>query len=122
MCKNFFCLIIILAIAVSCAVEKQQGINALVLLPANTGANYYLLSDVIEEYGWQVTHTGVSDTILPCPWFASHGTLYPIVRDLRLEDIDNINEYDCLIIAPSPGNAAPVPHPGALWGVWLLYL
>jgi putative intracellular protease/amidase len=89
----------------------KQGVSALMLIPNNTGANYYLMTDVIEEYGWQVTHTAVSDTIAPCPWFATHGTLYPIARDLRLEDIDNINDYDCLIIAPSPGNAAPAPDP-----------
>jgi hypothetical protein len=88
----------------------EQGIKALVLVPRNTGANYYLMSDVIEEYGWQVTHTGVSDTIMPCPWFASHGTLYPIVRDLPVEEITNIADYDCLIIPPSAGNAAPIPN------------
>ena len=110
MCKNFFCLIIIMVIAVSCAIEKQQGINALVLVPSNTGANYYLMGDVIEEYGWEVTHTGVYDTIMPCPWFASHGNLYPIVRDLPLAEITSIADYDCLIIPPSAGNAAPIPN------------
>ncbi len=100
----------VILLMTSCVREKKQGVDALVLVPTNTGANYYLMSDVIEEYGWTVTYTGVFDTIMPCPWFASHGTLYPIVRDLHLEDIDNISEYDCLIIAPSAGNAAPVPN------------
>lgn len=92
-------------------VSDNEGVSALVLVPNNTGANYYLMADVIEEYGWKVTHTGVYDTMVPCPWFATHGTLYPIIRDLRLEDIHNISDYDCLIIAPSPGNAAPVRDP-----------
>jgi hypothetical protein len=114
--ENFVALvskIVIIAVLVlgSCEMgPDEQGIKALVLVPRNTGANYYLMSDVIEEYGWQVTHTGVSDTIMPCPWFASHGTLYPIVRDLPVEEITNIADYDCLIIPPSAGNAAPIPN------------
>ena len=110
--KNLSVLIVFIVL-VSCASDKSQGINALALVPSNTGANYYLMSDVIEEYGWNVTHTGVFDTIAPCPWFASHGTVYPIIRDKRLEDIADISDFDCLIIPPSAGNAAPIPNSNA---------
>lgn len=103
-------MIVVIVMATSCGVEKKQGINALVLVPSNTGANYYLMGDVIEEYGWSVTHTGVFDTIMPCPWFASHGPVYPIISDVRLEEITDISDYDCLIIPPSAGNAAPIPN------------
>lgn len=106
-------MIVAIVLAASCVSEKKQGINALVLVPSNTGANYYLMSDVIEEYGWRITHTGVFDTIMPCPWFASHGTLYPIISDIELGDITDVSEYDCLIIPPSTGNAAPIPNSNA---------
>jgi hypothetical protein len=110
MFKNSVFAIVVMLMAISCVRERKQGINALVLVPSNTGANYYLMSDVMEEYGWKITHTGVSDTIMPCPWFASHGTLYPIISDIEPVEITDVSEYDCLIIAPSTGNAAPIPN------------
>lgn len=95
----------------ACGMEPgKQGINALLLVPRNLGANYYLMRDVLEEYGWDVIHTGVLDTITPCPWFASHGDVYPIIPDVRVADITDIRDYDCLIIPPSAGNAAPIPN------------
>ena len=88
----------------------KQGVNALLLVPRNAGANYYLMRDVIEEYGWNVIHTGVLDTITPCPWFAKHGTVYPFIPDVRLADITDVRNYDCLIMTPSAGNAAPIKN------------
>jgi len=89
---------------------KNTGINALLLVPKNFGANYFLMKDVIEEYGWNVTHTGVLDTIPPCPWLASHQPIPPIIPDIKISEI-NIYDYQCLIIPPTTGNAAPVPNP-----------
>lgn len=95
----------------TCGMETgKQGINALLMVPRNLGANYYLMRDVFEEYGWDITHTGVLDTITPCPWFATHGDVYPIMPDVRIEEIANISDFDCLIIPPSAGNAAPIPN------------
>jgi len=108
MIKNYLAIVVAIFLLVSCASQGDDGVNALILAPRNLGANYYLLRDVIEEYGWNVTHTGVLDTITPCPWFANHGEVFPLIPDLRAEDIEDISDYDCLIIAPSAGNAAPV--------------
>ncbi|UCD18875.1 MAG: DJ-1/PfpI family protein [candidate division WOR-3 bacterium] len=106
--KNFAAVGLGVCMFLSCAPESKEGVRALVLAPRNLGANYYLLRDVIEEYGWDVTHTGVLDTITPCPWFAAHGEVFPLVPDLKVQDIEDISAYDCLIIAPSAGNAAPI--------------
>lgn len=108
--KNFWLMLLCIVLVVSCAVEQKDGVNALILTPRNLGANYYLITDVIEEYGWNVTLVGVLDTVTPCPWFATHGEVFPVIPDVRPEDITNIMDYDCLIIAPSMGNAAPDPN------------
>jgi putative intracellular protease/amidase len=110
MFKKSCMMIVVIFATMSCVSERNQGVNILMLTPQSLGANYYLLRDVIEEYGWDVTHTGVSDTIAPCPWFAAHGKVYPVVPEVRVEDITDIKDYDCLLIAPSTGNAAPVPN------------
>jgi hypothetical protein len=111
MIKNFAAMGMAICLFVSCAPQGEGGVNVLILAPRNLGANYYLLRDVIEEYGWNVTHTGVLDTITPCPWFASHGEVFSLIPDMKTGDIEDISAYDCLIIAPSAGNAAPVDDP-----------
>ncbi len=111
--KNFLLILFCIVWVVSCAAKQKDGVNALVLTPRNLGANYYLITDVIEEYGWHVTHVGVLDTVTPCPWFATHGQVYPVIPDLRPTDIIDITDYNCLIVAPSTGNAAPDPNSNA---------
>lgn len=103
-------LILLIGASLSCEKQRSAGIHALFLVPRNVGANYYLMRDVIEEYGWNVTHTGALDTITACPWFATYGQVYPIIPDLRLSDIDNIADYDCLVIPPSAGNYAAIEN------------
>ena len=111
MSRMYLCICLVALIFVSCAVERDGGINVLILTPENLGANYYLLRDVVDEYGWGVTHVGVSDSIAPCPWFADHGEVFSLVPEKRAEDLRDISGYDCLMIAPSTGNAAPVEYP-----------
>jgi hypothetical protein len=108
--KDLYTKLSCILLVVSCATKQKEGINALIMVPRNLGANYYLITDVIEEYGWNVTQVGVLDTVTPCPWFAAHGEVFPVIPDLRPEDISNVTDYDCLIIAPSTGNAAPDPN------------
>ena len=103
--------VLALLLVASCAPQRENGVNALILAPRSLGANYYLLRDVIEEYGWNVTHAGVLDTVTPCPWFASHGEVFPLIPDVNVNEIHSIGDYDALIIAPSTGNAAPVENP-----------
>jgi hypothetical protein len=110
MCKKSYMMMFVILLAISCISDRRQGINVLILTPQDLGANYYLIGDVIEEYGWNVTHTGVSDTIAPCPWFAAHGKVYSIFPEVRVADINDVTDYDCLLIAPSTGNAAPSPN------------
>jgi hypothetical protein len=111
MFRKYLTVCLAVLLLVSCASRHDDGVNVLILAPQNLGANYYLLRDVIEEYGWNVTHTGVLDSITPCPWFANHGQVFPLIPDVKIEDLEDIGYYDCLMIAPSTGNAAPVEYP-----------
>jgi len=113
--SEFFVLIIFSFIFIQCSKpskynSEDTGINALLLVPKNFGANYFLMRDVIEEYGWNVTHTGVLDSIPSCPWLASHQPIPPIIPDIKISNI-NISDYQCMIIPPTTGNAAPVQNP-----------
>lgn len=110
MFRSILTISVVVMLLVSCTPKSEQGVNALILAPRNLGANYYLLRDVIEEYGWNVTHTGVLDSVTPCPWFANHGQVFSLIPDVKIEDIEEIGYYDCLIIAPSTGNAAPIEN------------
>jgi len=88
MLRKYSLMMVILFVITSCIKEGKEGVNALILAPENLGANYYLMRDVIEEYGWDVAHTGVLDTIMPCPWFATHGEIYPLIPDGKQRGAD----------------------------------
>ncbi len=105
---KYLATVLVFLLLASCASERETGIDVLMLAPRSLGANYYLLRDVIEEYGWSVTHTAVLDTVLPCPWFATHGEVFPLIPDVTIDGLGDIGDYDCLMIAPSTGNAVRV--------------
>lgn len=88
---------------------KDDGINALILVPKNHGLNYQLMREVIDQYGWNVTHTGVFDTITACPPVIE-GLAYPsIIPDVKVGEIEDIEKYDCLILVPATGSYYEVP-------------
>jgi putative intracellular protease/amidase len=88
---------------------NDEGVNALMLVPNNYGLNYQLLREAIDQYGWNIIHTGVSDTISACPPVLKAVSVPPIIPDLPISEITDVGEYDCLIIAPSTGNYIEIP-------------
>lgn len=93
------------------AARDSGGVNALLLLSRNYGLNYFLNRDAFEEYGWKITITGALDTIMPCPAVAKSLEIKPLIPDVSIGEIDNIEEYDCLAIMPSAGSYIKVPDP-----------
>ncbi len=89
---------------------ESKGIHALLLVSKNYGLNYFLMRDVFDQFGWQVTHTGVSESITACPPVHEQLGVHPITPDVPLSSIDNLEEYDCLVIPPGSGNYYPVPN------------
>ena len=87
-----------------------KQINALILASRNYGLNYFLMRDIFEQYGWNVNHTGVLDTIPACPPVAKQLAVPPIIPDFPVSDVTDITDYDCLIIPPGSGSYLPVPN------------
>jgi putative intracellular protease/amidase len=88
---------------------ESKGVHALLLVSKNYGLNYFLMRDVFDQFGWQITHTGVSKSITACPPVYEQLGLHPIIPDVPLSTIDHLDEYDCLVIPPGSGNYNPVP-------------
>ncbi len=76
-------------------------INALLILPQNYGANYYLNRINMERLGWDITLTGVNETITPCSTFAGPHGCEPLNVDVLLTDIEDVTAYDVVAIMPA---------------------
>jgi putative intracellular protease/amidase len=88
--------------------SDDKDVNALFLMSKNYGLNYFLLRDVLDQYGWKVTHAGVMDTITPCPPVIEWG-VPSIVVDVKVPEISNLSRYDCLVIPPGTGSYYKIP-------------
>ena len=111
------CVVIFFVLStVGCRDDKVSGeaigktdIRALFLVSKNYGLNYFLMRDVMDQYGWRVFQTGVSDSITACPPVEQQLGVHPVNPDIVLSEIDNLDKYDCLVIPPGSGNFYPVP-------------
>lgn len=110
--KKIIVVFTIVVIVVTCALteSKKKEISVLLLVSRNYGLNYFLMRDVFDQYGWNVVHTGVLDTITPCPPVYKNLGIQPIIPDLLVSKITSIKDYDCLVIPPGSGNYISVPN------------
>ncbi|HUS86795.1 MAG TPA: DJ-1/PfpI family protein [Bacteroidales bacterium] len=88
---------------------RLKGINLLVLLDNKFGANYFLNRDVFEQYGWNVTIAGLSDSITGCDFFSDPFKFPPVVPDIKFDKIVNIDYFDALAIMPATSYYQPDP-------------
>ena len=80
----------------------SQEVNILVIMPQNYGANYNFNMENFDEFGWNVTTTGITRTIQPCPSFASpSASCQPITVDTLISEIEDVTQFDCVAIMPS---------------------
>ncbi len=80
---------------------RLKGVNILVLLDNKFGANNFLNRDGFEQYGWNVTISGLSDSISGCDFFSEPYQFQPIVPDIKFDQVVNIDYYDALMIMPA---------------------
>ncbi len=78
-----------------------EAVEALLLLGRNYGANYYLATDKFDEFGWNSTVAGLTETIQPCPIYAGPLGCPPITADILFTDLSDFSSYDCLVIMSS---------------------
>ena len=90
-------LLLLLTILVTSSAMAEK---VLVILPHNYGTNYFLARDVMDDFGWEVTLTGTTNPVQPCPW-ADNIAASPIEVDLLVQDIDleTISNYDAVIVS-----------------------
>ncbi len=79
-------------------VRADEPVKGLVLLARNFGANSYIVRDKLEEFGWELTLTGLTQTVEPCPSYAGPMGAQPLTVDVLVQDIQNVGDYDCLLI------------------------
>lgn len=87
----------------------KKDVRVLLLASKNFGLNYFLMRDVFDQFGWKIVQTGVTDSITACPPVEKQLGIHPIIPDVPLREVENLDEYDCLVIPPGAGNYNPVP-------------
>ncbi len=85
----------LLGIILIMASLQAQNIKTLFILPNQYGANNFLMLEKFEEFGWDVTISGVTQLVYPCYW----GNTVSV--DTIISEINNVGHYDCLIIGTS---------------------
>jgi putative intracellular protease/amidase len=81
--------------------KTYPGVNALLILPDQYGANYYLNKDDFEELGWNITIAGVKKHITPCASFAELQKCRNVTADVLISEVEDISNYDVLAIMQS---------------------
>ena len=87
-------IILVLTITVLGSLQAQN-IKTLLILPNHYGANNFLMLEKFEEFGWDVTISGVNPVVYPCYWG------HMVAVDSIVSEINNVAYYDCLIIGTS---------------------
>lgn len=81
--------------------NQMTNINVLAVIPNNFGANTFFNLDNIELFGWNVTLTGLTDIVQPCPGANSSFRIPEFHVDILIENIVDISYYDVLAIMPA---------------------
>lgn len=85
-----------LAPAPAQAAEGDPGaVRVLILVCNSYGANYNLIRDVMELYGWDLTTVGATPTVTPCFYGG------PITVDTLVTEITDVSQFDILLITTS---------------------
>ncbi|MBN1969352.1 MAG: DJ-1/PfpI family protein [Candidatus Delongbacteria bacterium] len=79
-------------------ISFAENVKALLVLPNQYGANYFLNLDNLVKFGFDLTITGLTEYVNPCPVYASPLGCYPIQTDLLISEVTDITDYDCMII------------------------
>lgn len=82
--------------------RNGDDVDVLLLYPDDYGTNGNLVEKTCEILGWNVTRTGVSNPIPPCPWLVDWRYNPPIVPDLMIDEIDDVTAYDAVLVMSSP--------------------
>ena len=88
--------------------QGRYGVDLLYLMSRNYGVNYFLDRDRFEELGWNIMHSGVIDTIPPCPFYYLRFHLPSVVPEIPLSEID-ATDFDAVLMSTTSRFASPIP-------------
>lgn len=74
---------------------STHDVKILFVMDHNYGANYHFIRPILEQYGWNVTITGLFETLNPCTY---HSATLDV--DILIPEITNITEFDVISILP----------------------
>ena len=97
--KQIFFAIIFAFLIIPVSQSFTQPIKALVILPRYYGLNHYLNMEMFESFGWEVTLTGITQVVEPCPYSVPLGNV-PRNVDILISEINDVSQYNCIAIAP----------------------
>ena len=62
--------------------------------------NVHSIKQQFEDFGWNITIAGISDTIGPCPWGESTYNIEPLIVSTKMNEINSITDFDAVVILP----------------------
>jgi putative intracellular protease/amidase len=77
--------------------ERTGPYKILIMVSAPAGINYNLIRDALELQGWDITVTGLTETVAQCS-YAPGG---PIPVDVLIPAVSDVTEYDVLLLSTS---------------------
>jgi len=98
---------IIAAVLISAAgCSKTESVvaldkNIIVIVPHGFGINYYLIQDVMDQYGWHTTYAGLTDSVQVCGPFAQPRGGMAMKVDTLLSQMTDFSSYDAVFILTS---------------------
>ncbi|MFX0093897.1 MAG: DJ-1/PfpI family protein [Candidatus Hodarchaeota archaeon] len=75
----------------------MEEVDILLLMDHDWGANYPFIREIFEEYRWNITITGLYESLVPCDYNPMDTN---VTVDLHVSEISDITVYDCLCIMP----------------------
>ena len=81
--------------AVAASNGGTGAVRELIMVGNSYGANYNLIRDVMELYGWDLTTVGVTPTVTPCFYGG------PITVDTLVTEVADVSQFDVLLITTS---------------------
>jgi putative intracellular protease/amidase len=98
---------------------QKRPIRILLLVGDRIGANCMMggkklsIIDTFRHYGWDVTLTGLSETVSPCPYAAKLGAT-PVTIDRTIDTIEDVTVFDVVSVLPGPSHQQLIASEHAL--------
>lgn len=108
-----FTVLALLIVAGCGEVQHQAPVNGkeiIVIVPHGFGVNYYLIQDVMDQYGWNVTYAGLTDSVEVCGPFAAPRGGVSMKVDTLLSQMTDLSEYDAVLLLSSTQFSGDDPY------------